>query len=194
MKTLVSFAALLVVLLSSLSCATSKGLPLYTMPTANHMATGGQMRVFPFFIDQPTVLAFWSPDSLPAIEDLTPLNSLAHRRGPVRLVGICSSPERARANKWITKERVVFEMIHDPERKLARRLGVTTYPTYVFFDRQGQEIARQLDVRTIHNWFDREHWWRKADPQPFERQQQVQTAGFRENGYYYEQVPYERHR
>ena len=120
--------------------------------------TRGNQRVYPHFIDQPMVLAFWRPDSIECIDDMAALNALTRREGSVYVMGVCSSDDQVRANKWMRKEGVRYEVISDPELRLARRLGVSSYPTYVLFDRRGRQVDRRTDVRTIHNWFDRDRW------------------------------------
>jgi len=130
--------------------------------------TSGEQRVWPYFLDQPIVLAFWDTGNLECLECLTGLNTLSMRQGPIHLVGICTSSDRIKANRWMQKERVRFEVIHDPEEELGRRLGVTSYPTFIFFGKNGEEIDRRLKIGTIQNWFDRERWRRRAvgEPEP----------------------------
>jgi thioredoxin-related protein len=42
----------------------------------------------------------------------------------------------------------------DPQEKLAKRLGVTSYPTYIFFDTAGQEVQRYLNIQSAWKFFD----------------------------------------
>jgi hypothetical protein len=154
--------ALAVVLASGTEGCASRAITLYTMQSLE--GVGGEQRVYPYFIDQPMVIAFWDVDSIQSIEALPGLNTLARRDGPVHLVSVCVSKDRTRINKWIFREKVLFEVIHDPDERLARTLGVDSYPTYVFFDRSGREIDRRLEIQTVQNWFDRERWHRRADP------------------------------
>ncbi|MBN1443703.1 MAG: redoxin domain-containing protein [Planctomycetes bacterium] len=125
----------------------SAGLALYDMR--------GNQWVYPYFIDQPMVLAFWNTEELQCIEDLEGMKTLAVREGPIHLVSVCSSADRLKINLWVQKENVRFTVIHDPDLKLANRLGVKFFPTYIFFDLHGREIDRSLTIRTIQNWFDR---------------------------------------
>lgn len=131
----------------------SPGLVLYN--------TRGEQRVWPYFVDQPMVLAFWNTSEIRCIEDLPGLNTLHLRESPVHLMGVVDG-DRLRANRWMRTMDVRFEVVYDAERRLAKRLRVRSYPTYVFFDREGNEIARSLTIRTIANWFDRERWLRRA--------------------------------
>jgi hypothetical protein len=119
--------------------------------------------VWPYFVkEQPTVLAFWSVDELQCIKDMPALNALERREGVVQLVTVCTSRERLEIELWLRKEEARFLVLLDPDERLARRLRVTSYPTYIFFDMNGAEIARQNDVRTVHHWFDRERWITRA--------------------------------
>jgi hypothetical protein len=124
---------------------------------------GGNQWVWPYFAErQPTVLAFWNCEEMRCIEDMPALNALHHRRSGVQLVTVCTGPERMRAEMWLRKQQAEFTVVLDPEEKLARRLGVEHYPTYILLNREGKEVSRYLDIRTVHNWFDQERWMRKA--------------------------------
>ena len=127
-----------------------KGLVLYNWE--------GDQRVWPHFVDQVMVLAFWSPASIHSIEDMPALNALTHREGPVHLMSICSSPDRARAVKWMRKEKVVYEVVFDPDGALARKLSVSSFPTYILFDRLGEERERSTTIRNVFKWFDKERF------------------------------------
>ena len=131
----------------------SRGIVLYN--------THGEQRVYPYFIDQPMVLAFWNASNVQCLDDLPALNTLHKRPGPVHVLGVASG-DRLEMNKWMRRMGVEFEVVYDSEEILARRLGVRSYPTYVYFGHTGGEITRSLTIRTIHNWFDRERWLRRA--------------------------------
>ena len=107
---------------SAIGCRTA-GVPLV------NATGGGQQWVWPYFIDQPMVLAFWNTEELQCIEDLEGMKTLALREGPVHLVSVCSSADRIRINRWMEKENVRFTVIHDPDLKLAKRLEVKFFPT-----------------------------------------------------------------
>lgn len=142
-------------------CA-QRPLVLYTLP--NLAGPGGEQRVWPHFVDRPLVIAFWSVEEIESIDALEPLSTLHHRHGPVRLTTVCVSKDRMRIDRWIRKQNVDFEVLYDPGGSFARRLGVRSTPTFVFFDKNGHEIDRSYEVLTIHNWFDRARWIKRADP------------------------------
>ena len=143
-----------VVLVATTGCKT-EGVILYDLE--------GSQWVFPYFTyDQPTVLAFWNTDEAQCLKDFPALNSLSHRDGSVQLITVCTSEDRRLIEKWLDYERCSFDVVLDPGRKLARRLKVTSYPTYIYFDMNGKEIGRYLNVATIHNWFDKKRWIDRA--------------------------------
>jgi hypothetical protein len=70
--------------------------------------------------------------------------------------------DRLEIDKWIREQKLTYVILLDLQGQLAGRLGVDGYPTYIFFDVKGNEIARAADVRVAHNWFDRDRWLERA--------------------------------
>ncbi|MCH2364449.1 MAG: hypothetical protein MK479_07720, partial [Planctomycetes bacterium] len=54
----------------------------------------------------------------------------------------------------------------DPQARLARRLNVHSYPTYIYFDINGKEVQRYLDIRSVWKFFDLERFGELGRPQP----------------------------
>jgi len=115
---------------------------------------GGQW-VWPYFAQrQPTVLAFWDCDNIESIEAMPALNTLNLRGSGVQLVTVCVERDRARANDWLRKQRANFIVLLDPDRDLAERLGVTSFPTYLYYNTRGEEVGRYLDIQSAWKFFD----------------------------------------
>ena len=126
--------------------------------------TRGRQWVWPYFAyRQPTVLAFWDCDNIESIEAMPALNTLSRRDTGVQLVTVCTEPNRGRADSWLRKQRAEFVVLLDPREELARKLGVSSYPTYVYCDIEGNEIGRYLNIRSAWKFFDldeyRERGW-----------------------------------
>jgi hypothetical protein len=124
----------------------------------------GDPWVWPQSLDgRPTVLAFWNTDVMQCLRDVPALKTLDSREGSVELVTVATGRDRAEIEKWIRDGGLGYLVLLDLEEDLARRLGVEDYPTYVFLDVNGKEVARSTDVRLARNWFDRERWQKAAE-------------------------------
>jgi hypothetical protein len=127
--------------------------------------TRGRQWVWPYFAHrQPTVLAFWDCDHIESIEAMPALNTLNKRDSDVQLLTVCVEPDRMRADNWLRKQRANFVVILDPEERLARRLRVRSYPTFVYFDTGGDEVARYHDIRSAWKFFDLPRFVEKGRP------------------------------
>lgn len=141
---------------SAIGCRTA-GVPLV------NVTEGGQQWVWPYFVDgKPTVLAFWSTDEMQCLRDVPALKTLDAREGSVQLVTVVTGRDRMEIEKWIRRERIGYAVLLDLEEKLARRLGVRGYPTFIYVDTKGKEVDRVTDIRTVRNWFDRPRWLERS--------------------------------
>ena len=123
----------------------------------------GRQWVWPQFLEaKPTVLAFWSTNEMQCLRDVPALKTLERRSGSVQLVSVVTGRDRLEIEKWLYREKIDYVVLLDLEEKLAARLGIHAYPTFVFYDTAGAEIARQGDIRLVHNWFDRPRWLEKS--------------------------------
>ena len=61
-------------------------------------------------------------------------------------------------DQWLRGRRIRYVVLLDLEERLAERLRVDSYPTFVAFDSKGKEASRVRDVRLVHNWFDQPRW------------------------------------
>lgn len=147
MTRLLTISLLALCLLGSVSCASSPGLALDD-------TRGGQW-VWPHFAKrQPTVLAFWDCDNIESIEAMPALNTLNDRESGVQLVTVCVARDRARANDWLRRQRAKFVVLVDEDRKLANRLGITSFPAYVYYNTRAEEVQRYLNIQSAWKFFD----------------------------------------
>ena len=158
-RTVLSMSLLLVV--CAAGCKASPAIPLED--------TRGDQWVWPYFAQrQPTVLAFWDCDNVESIEALPALNTLNRRESGVQLVTVCVERDRARANRWLLKQRASFVVVLDPEERLSRRLGITAYPTFVYYNTRGEEVQRYLNIQSAWKFFDLPRFldkgWAEAAP------------------------------
>lgn len=146
----------LTVLLVPVGCRQTGGIVLYDV-------NKGDQWVWPYFAStQPTVLAFWNTEELRCIEDLSGINTL-DKMGVLHLVvSVCVSDDEVRIRKYCSQQGVEFPVLPDPEGRLARRLGVSAYPTYILFDKNGKEVERSTTIRTIDRWFEDEEYIRRV--------------------------------
>lgn len=123
----------------------------------------GRQWVWPYFLDQkPTVIAFWSTNEMQCLREVPALKTLDKRQGSVQLVTVVTGRDRLEIDKWLYREKIDYVVLLDLEEKLADRLGVYEYPTFVYFDTEENEVGRVNDIRVVHNWFDRPRWLEKS--------------------------------
>ena len=129
-------------------------------PLILYDTAGGRQWYWPHFLDgKPTVLAFWSTDEMQCLEDIPGLNTLNGFGGPVELVSVATGPDRQRIDDWVNgyyRHRMQYLVLVDQRERLARKLRVRNYPTYIFFDVHGREIERHSSLELVHKWFTRE--------------------------------------
>ena len=143
-------------MVSAWGCAT-KPLPLVNI-------TGqGEQWVWPFFMDsKPTVLAFWNTDEMQCLRDVPALTALDSREGSVQLTTIVTGGDRLEIDKWIRREGIRYTVLLDEREDLAGQLAVYYYPTFIYFDTDGKEIARETDIRLVRKWFDFPRWLERS--------------------------------
>ena len=159
MRRLPAVAALVAVTLI-VGCRTS-GRPLILAD-----ARAGREWYWPYFLDnKSTVVAFWDTESLACIDSVPGLNTLNRLRTPVQLVSVATTPSARRLDACIRGQYrypVEFVVLVDEKRRLAKKLDVTKYPTYIYFDQDGDEVARTSDISKIDEWFRKEAWLRRS--------------------------------
>lgn len=129
----------------------------------------GQKWVWPFFLDgKPTVLAFWTTNEVQCLRDIPALKALEARDVPVQLITAVTGRDALEVEKWVRRERIRYPVLLDLDERLARKLGVWRYPTFLYFDSEGQEIGRAESVVGIRDWFDDASWLKRAGAVPDE--------------------------
>jgi hypothetical protein len=126
--------------------------------TMVHDAESGMQWHWPHFLDgKPTILAFWSTESAECLYAIDGLNTLSRREVPVKLISVATGPDIEEIHAWIDGRRgtpIRFPVLLDQKRDLARAVGVTYYPTYVYFDAGGDEIDRSYRIDNIQKWLN----------------------------------------
>lgn len=125
---------------------------------------GNSQWVWPYFLDgQPAVLAFWSTNEMQCLRDVPSLKTLDRMdQHSVQLITVVTGRDRLEIDRWIRNERIGYVVLNDPQEKLAARLGVERYPTYIYFDTRGKEVERREDVRLVKRWFDHPRWLERS--------------------------------
>lgn len=139
------------------------GCGVYPIPLVN-ITDKGQQWVWPVFAqsEQPTVLAFWNTDEMACLRNVPALQALDARGGTVDLVTVVTGLNRLEIDQWIRSKPIRYPVLLDLEERLARRLRVNRYPTFIFLDKKGKEIGREEDIRLVRKWFDSPRWLKKA--------------------------------
>lgn len=157
-------------LLAAVGCCAVSGCsvsPLVLYSASRDSAEAGRQHVWPYFLEsKPTVVAFWTTDVAQCLREIPALKTLHQRDSGVQLVTIVTGLDRMDIEKWIYRERIDYVVLYDLEEQLARRLDVESYPTFIYFDIEGEEIARETSVASVAAWFDSEEWLERSGVLP----------------------------
>ena len=98
---------------------------------------------------QVVVVDFWASWCKPCRQSIPWLNELRTRYGPQGLVivGVNVDANRADAEKFQREVPIGFEVLYDPEGKLAEQFGLQGMPTSFVFDRDGKLAHTLLGYR-----------------------------------------------
>ncbi len=101
---------------------------------------------------QVVVVDFWASWCKPCRQSIPWLNSLRARYGSqgLTIVGVNLDVERADAEKFQREVPIAFEVLYDPEGKLAEQFGVQGMPSTFLFDREGKLVRTLLGFRANH--------------------------------------------
>ncbi len=153
-------AIALTILLAPLSGGGCQHHPLILYDTEQ-----GMQWYWPHFLaSKPTILAFWSTEEIECLRAIDGLNTLDMHAATVQLISIATGPDRGVIDTWIQGRRgtpVNFTVLVDQEERLANKLKVSHYPTYIYFDVEGMEIDRSEHIGNIRKWFY-VSWLKKA--------------------------------
>lgn len=124
---------------------------------------------WPHFLDgKPTILAFWSTEEIECLRAMDGLNTLSLRDTPVEVISVATGPEIEEIHAWIDGRRgtpIRVPVLMDQGRRLAKALGVTYYPTFIYFDVDGDEIDRSYRIDNLSKWLNT-RWLRKSGAAP----------------------------
>ena len=85
---------------------------------------------------RPFLLHFWGTWCPVCRQEAGNIEAVA-RRYPVLTVAVSSgSPEKIRA--WMSERGISYPVLNDPYGTLAKRFGITTYPTSLIYDAEGR--------------------------------------------------------
>jgi thiol-disulfide isomerase/thioredoxin len=128
-------AACLVALLASFGCSAAKS----TQPSLDLTPYRGKV----------VVVDFWASWCKPCRQSIPWLNGLSARYGSQGLViiGVNVDAERADADRFQRDVPIAFEIIYDPQGKLAEQFKVQGMPSSFVFDRDGKLVHTLLGFR-----------------------------------------------
>jgi hypothetical protein len=130
------------------------------VPVYNLTEKGQQRQwVWPYFLyEQPTVVAFWSTDEMDCYRNLPALGALDALPSSVQLVTVATGRDRLEIDRWIREKRIRYPVLLDLDQAIAHQAGVSSAPTFVYYDPLGQELERGQDIRVVRKWFDDPRW------------------------------------
>ena len=101
------------------------------------------------FHGQVVVVDFWASWCKPCRQSIPWLNDLRTRYGGQGLVivGVNVDANRADADKFQREVPIAFDVLYDPQGKLAEQFGVQGMPTSFVFDRDGKLAHTLLGYR-----------------------------------------------
>lgn len=130
----------------------------------------GDARIYPDVLDgKPCILAFLSANDRRCDREYQPLWSL-NNLGTTKVVGVLIYDSLSYVTQIQTLDWAQgYPVLLDPEKELARRYGVSRYPTYVFLAYDGDVIARARDLKDVEPWTSDPAWRERASPLPTEQ-------------------------
>lgn len=97
-------------------------------------------------------LDFWASWCGPCVKSFPWMQEMHEKYADqgLRIVAVTvdENPEDAKA--FLKKNRVSFDIVYDPEGKLAAEYGLVGMPTSFMFDREGKQISRHVSFRRDH--------------------------------------------
>jgi thiol-disulfide isomerase/thioredoxin len=101
---------------------------------------------------QVVVVDFWASWCKPCRQSIPWLNGLRERYGSqgLTIIGVNLDAERGDADRFQREVPIAFEVLYDPEGKLAEQFGVQGMPSTFVFDREGKLVRTLLGFRANH--------------------------------------------
>jgi peroxiredoxin len=116
--------------------------PGFSLPTP-----GGEIHHLSDHAGQVALLNFWAIWCAPCREELPTLETLHGELRDEGLAIVAVNVDRAGAEsvqRFVEQKGLSFEILHDPEQRVASRYGVVGYPTTVVIDRAGRIVLSEL--------------------------------------------------
>lgn len=88
---------------------------------------------------------FWGTWCAPCRAAIPHLKTLSKRRGkqPFEIIGVSSDRDAQTVRDFIAEEEMDWPQIWEEEREIISKLQVTTYPTYILVNHEGEIVLRE---------------------------------------------------
>ena len=116
--------------------------PQFSLPTP-----GGEVQRLAEHTGQVVLLNFWALWCAPCREELPILETLHGELRDEGLAIVAVNVDRGgaeRVQRFAEQKGLSFEILHDPEQRVAGSYGVVGYPTTVVIDRVGRIVLSEL--------------------------------------------------
>ena len=102
---------------------------------------------------QVVVVDFWASWCKPCRQSIPWLNGLRERYGSqgLTIIGVNLDAEHGDAEKFLREVPIAFDVLYDPQGKLAEQFGVQGMPSTFVFDRDGKLVRTLLGFRSNHS-------------------------------------------
>jgi thiol-disulfide isomerase/thioredoxin len=102
---------------------------------------------------QVVVVDFWASWCKPCRQSIPWLNGLRERYGSqgLTVIGINVDADHGDAEKFQREVPIAFDVLYDPQGKLAEQFGVQGMPSTFVFDRDGKLVRTLLGFRPNHS-------------------------------------------
>ena len=97
------------------------------------------------------LLNFWATWCPPCVEEIPSLNALHDQLndGGLVVLGVSVDEDKEEYDRFLSRSRVVFPTVRDPERSASTLYGTVKYPETYLIDREGVVIRKYIGPE---NW------------------------------------------
>ena len=141
-----------------------EGIPVATdvtgqqLPDVEAQSLDGQEVALASLSGRPLVLNFWYSSCLPCRQEMPAFQQVQQAVGDrVRIVGVNPLDSADRARDYAEQIGVTYELLRDPDGRVATGLGIARYPTTVFVGADGTILdtkAGQLSAAELRTRID----------------------------------------
>jgi peroxiredoxin len=141
-----------------------EGIPVATdvtgqqLPDVEAKTLDGQAVALASLAGQPLVLNFWYSTCLPCRQEMPAFQQVHQAVGDrVRIIGVNPLDSADRARAYADQVGVTYELLRDPDGRVATGLGIARYPTTVFIGADGTILATaagQLSAEELQTRID----------------------------------------